>query len=132
MIERLVRLAEAYCAATGESRASVSKSIFARGGHFDALEKGERDIATGTFERALAWFSAGWPADAPWPQGIERPVTFSQDADRVSTAGRSADLAGAPAFSSNDAGDAPVEAGPGGDTSSHPLPGPADRAERAA
>lgn len=68
----------------------------------------------------LAWLKAN------------RPDKFSQDADRVSTAGRSADLAAAPAFSSHDAGDAPVEAGPGGDTSSHPLPGPAVRAERAA
>lgn len=57
---------------------------------------------------------------------------FSQDADRVSTAGAAGGLVAAPAFSSHDAGDAPVEAGPGEDTSSHPLPGPAVRAERAA
>jgi hypothetical protein len=73
LIENLVKVADAYCAATGQSRASVAKTIFGRGGHFDDLANGVRDLATGTHERALAWFAGNWPEDAAWPADIARP-----------------------------------------------------------
>lgn len=73
LIHRLIVVAEAHCAASGQSRASVAKTIFGRGGHFEDLESGARDLATGTFEKAMAWFSANWPEGAEWPEGVERP-----------------------------------------------------------
>lgn len=73
----LVGVADAYCAATGQSRAAVAKATLGRGGQIDALESGKRDLATGTFEKAMRWFSANWPADAQWPAGVARPETVA-------------------------------------------------------
>lgn len=72
-IQRLILVANAFCEASGQSRASIAKGIFGRGGHLDDLETGARDLATGTFEKAMAWFAANWPAGADWPEGVERP-----------------------------------------------------------
>lgn len=32
------------------------------------------DITVGRLEAAVRWFSAHWPEDAPWPEGIARPA----------------------------------------------------------
>ena len=74
LIGALLLLAARHSAASGESRAALAKAIFGRGGHFEDLAEGRRDIATGTFERAMAWFSANWPDGAEWPEDVERPA----------------------------------------------------------
>ncbi len=85
MIEKLVGLADAYCEVSGQSRSAASKEIFQRGGHIDDLAAGNRDIATGTFERALNWFSSRWPDGAAWPADIARPDKFTDDASGAGT-----------------------------------------------
>ena len=67
---RLVRLADAYAAAKGISRATVSTLVF-NGGHvLERLACGKGDCSTGNFERALVWFSANWPRGTKWPAEI--------------------------------------------------------------
>ena len=73
LIEKLVVVADAFCAVSGQTRAAVAKAIFGRGGHLDDLAGGRRDIATQTYERALRWFADEWPAGAEWPVEVERP-----------------------------------------------------------
>lgn len=74
LISNLILLADAYCAATGNSRSSLAKALFGRGGHLDDLEAGNRDLSTATFERAVRWLSTNWPAGLAWPPAIDRPV----------------------------------------------------------
>lgn len=31
------------------------------------------DMTTARFEASMEWFSANWPENTPWPEGIERP-----------------------------------------------------------
>lgn len=69
----LLVVADAYVLATGRGRGSLSKAIFDRGGHFEDLAIGSRDLSTGTFERAMQWFSNNWPDNAVWPEGVARP-----------------------------------------------------------
>lgn len=82
LIADLVTVARAYCAETGQGSASVAKAVFGRGGHLDALEAGERDLATGTYERAMAWFSSKWPEASAWPSGVARPVACEPSTPR--------------------------------------------------
>lgn len=74
LIGHLLAVAASYCVATSSSFASVSKAIFGRGGHLADLENGERDISTGTYERAMLWFSDNWPEHVEWPADIARPT----------------------------------------------------------
>lgn len=82
-------LADIYCEATGNTRASVARVIHGRGGQIDDLATGRRDLMTRSAEDALQWFSDNWPVDRAWPADIHRPPAFkspTQDADRVSPA----------------------------------------------
>lgn len=73
-IAELLTVVDVFTAATGRSRGSLSKAIFDRGGgHFDDLATGSRDLATGTLERAMQWFSDNWPDGAEWPAQVKRP-----------------------------------------------------------
>jgi hypothetical protein len=74
LIADLLVVADSYCATGAVTRASLSKTLFGRGGHLDDLASGARDLATGTFERAMLWMSANWPAATEWPSGIPRPI----------------------------------------------------------
>lgn len=70
--ETLLAIADAFGTARGIGRQRVSTLVFNRGGRLDDIAAGG-DVATGTYERAMAWFSENWPADAAWPEGIIRP-----------------------------------------------------------
>jgi hypothetical protein len=70
--DELVRLARAYCDATGLSMAMLghvaagNRSIFVRiaagkGCHIDSARQ------------ASEWLARNWPIAAPWPVGIARP-----------------------------------------------------------
>lgn len=76
----LLIVADVFVAATGRGRGSLSKAIFDRGGHFEDLATGARDLSTGTFERAMQWFSDNWPDGADWPDGIGRPQATQAEA----------------------------------------------------
>lgn len=97
--DQLLLVADTYAEAAGIGRKRVSTIVLNRGATLDAIAEGRADVTTGTFEKAMLWFSASWPANVAWPEGVTRPDKFPQDADRVSTAGAGADLASAPALS---------------------------------
>lgn len=79
-IEKLICLADIYCAATGQTRASLAKAIHGRGGQIDDLAAGLRDLTTRVAEDAFQWFSDHWPAETDWPDTIERPAARAAEA----------------------------------------------------
>jgi hypothetical protein len=70
--DRLLRLAEAYANARGLSLARVSTLAANDGKVLGRLQIG-RDCTLSTYDQMLAWFSANWPAELAWPEGVERP-----------------------------------------------------------
>jgi hypothetical protein len=72
--DQLITVADAYCLARQLSRSRVSTIVFNAGMTLDRIASG-RDLATGSFERAMRWFSQNWPEEAKWPKNIERPRT---------------------------------------------------------
>lgn len=69
---QLLTVADAYCAARKLSRARLSTIVFNAGSTLDRISAG-RDLNTGTWERAMGWFSQNWPDGAKWPSEVERP-----------------------------------------------------------
>lgn len=70
---QLIDISKTYCEARGLSPSHVSKMVFNDGKLIGNMERGA-DITTGRCERAILWFSANWPADTEWPEGIARPT----------------------------------------------------------
>lgn len=81
MTEQLLLVTDRLCAKTGKTRGAYSTRIFNDGGRLDGIAAG-KDLNTRSFERAMAWFSANWPADLAWPEGIARPVASAAPAPR--------------------------------------------------
>lgn len=73
LTESLIAVSDAYCAAIGLSRARVSTLIFGSGSRLDGVAAG-RDLNTRSYEKAMRWFAAHWPAGVAWPAGVERPL----------------------------------------------------------
>lgn len=69
---QLLLVANSYAKARGISRARVSTIVFNAGSTLDKIANG-RDLTTGSFEKAMLWFSANWPEGAKWPKSIARP-----------------------------------------------------------
>ena len=76
LCDQLMKTADAYCAAVRRSRSRVSTIIFGDGLRLDGIAAG-KDIQTRNFEKAMQWFASNWPADAAWPEGVERPEVVS-------------------------------------------------------
>ena len=53
------------------------------GRRMDDVAAGRSDITTGTFERAMQWFSDHLPADAKWPGDVPRPPASSSAGQRA-------------------------------------------------
>lgn len=68
----LATLFEVFAAATGRKLSNISVAV-ASDSKF-AATFGERDMRVGTYDMVTERFSAIWPADLPWPEGIERPA----------------------------------------------------------
>ena len=68
----MIVVADAYCLARQLSRARVSTIVFNAGATLDRIVAG-RDLNTGTYERAMRWFSEHWPEGADWPADVVRP-----------------------------------------------------------
>lgn len=69
---QLLTVADAYCAARKRSRARISTIVFNAGTALDRIAAG-KDLTTGNWERAMAWFHANWPDDVEWPSEVQRP-----------------------------------------------------------
>ncbi|QTL01934.1 hypothetical protein J5J86_14080 [Aquabacter sp. L1I39] len=79
-IDTLLRIFDAYSAATGLAETTVSTRVFQDGKRIAALRLGG-DMGVRRTARAVQWFSANWPEGADWPEGITRPApTDSQEA----------------------------------------------------
>lgn len=77
MKDQIVRIADLYAASAGIGRKRLSTIVFNRGAKLDNIANGG-DLATGTYEKAMQWFSDHWPKDQLWPSDVQRPV-----ADRI-------------------------------------------------
>ena len=71
--EQLIIVSDLYGSAMGIGRARVSTIVLNRGSTLTGIAEGRTDLNTGTFERAMQWFSDHWPVDAQWPAQVNRP-----------------------------------------------------------
>lgn len=72
MKDQIVRIADLYAASAGIGRKRLSTIVFNRGAKLDSIADGG-DLATGTFEKAMQWFSDHWPKNLDWPDEVTRP-----------------------------------------------------------
>lgn len=72
LCDKLLRVADVYCAAVQRSRSRISTIIFGDGLRLAGIAAG-KDIQTRNYEKAMAWFAANWPEAVAWPEGVERP-----------------------------------------------------------
>lgn len=70
--DELLRVAEAYAAASNRTLAGVSGDVLGRGGKLREVAQG-RDISVRRAESAIQWFSDHWPEDVEWPKDARRP-----------------------------------------------------------
>ena len=73
LLAALQTLATAYMASTGSSLGSVSTRMFSDSKRLDRAFTGKAQLTLRSFEAAMIWFSANWPADTTWPAEIARP-----------------------------------------------------------
>ncbi|MGR9252713.1 hypothetical protein [Rhizobium leguminosarum] len=71
--EQLILVSDSFGSARGLGRQRVSTIVLNRGSTLDGVASGEKDVTTGTFERAMQWFSDNWPEGTEWPQDVQRP-----------------------------------------------------------
>lgn len=69
--ERLLTVADAYCAAAKRSRSRISTIIFNDGKRLDRIADGA-DLTTTAWENAMQWFSENWPDGCEWPNEVAR------------------------------------------------------------
>ena len=68
---QLIAVADAYATARKLSRSRVSTIVFNAGMALDRIASG-KDLTTGNWEKAMAWFHDNWPVDAEWPSNVPR------------------------------------------------------------
>ncbi len=73
-------LFNSYVAHTGARKTDLSECVAGYPTFYNHAPRS--DISGGKFDSIVARFSAIWPADLAWPDGIERPEP-SKDADIV-------------------------------------------------
>lgn len=70
----LMTAMDALSEAAGRPRTHFVRAV---GGHqsvWARIKNGKRPITTSLYDRMMGGISALWPEDAPWPEGIPRPV----------------------------------------------------------
>lgn len=72
-VANFIKVLEAFCAATGLREATVSTKVFNDGGRIDMIRAGG-DIGANKLDKAMTWLATNWPADAVWPEDVERPA----------------------------------------------------------
>ncbi len=83
LLDQLLSVADAYCAAVGCRRSTLSGHLFNDGKRLDSVARLGRDLNTRSFERAMRWFSDNWPATVAWPAGIDRPEPSVSTSSRI-------------------------------------------------
>lgn len=73
MRDQIIAVSDSYGRLAGIGRKRVSTIVLNRGSKLDGIVAGG-DLNTGTFERAMQWFSDNWPEGEAWPEGIARPM----------------------------------------------------------
>ena len=71
--DHLTTLADVYGRALTLEEKTVSSRVFQDSKKLGAIRAGS-DITVGRYNAALEWFSANWPSDAVWPDGVPRPA----------------------------------------------------------
>lgn len=78
LCDKLLKTADAYCAAVHRSRSRISTIIFGDGLRLAGIAAG-KDIQTRNYEKAMLWFASNWPEGTAWPEGVERPEFVADD-----------------------------------------------------
>jgi hypothetical protein len=78
--EQLITVSDIFAHCRGIGRQRLSTIVLNRGSTLDRIAEGESDITTGTFEKAMMWFSVNWPDGADWPADVPRPVRTEDQA----------------------------------------------------
>lgn len=78
--EQIIVVADRYAEAARIGRKRVSTIVLNRGSKLDDIAEGG-DLTTGTFERAMLWFSAHWPDGVNWPSDVPRPIPIQEAAE---------------------------------------------------
>jgi len=71
----LLACADAYCARRKIVRPTLSGYMLRDSRVLDRIAAGG-SMTTKNYRRCLEWLSAHWPADLPWPSGVERPAVM--------------------------------------------------------
>ena len=79
LIARLQRVADAYCAAASLRLEQASYQIFRDQRRLSAVFGGQRGLTVASYESAMLWFAENWPTQLEWPEGIERPVSGTDE-----------------------------------------------------
>jgi hypothetical protein len=75
---QLVTLVETYAAAAKRSEARIANLIGRDGRFFQRMRDG-RGCSVDTRDGTMQWFSDHWPAELPWPEGIDRPTPVAPE-----------------------------------------------------
>jgi hypothetical protein len=68
----LMTLATAFADSKGWQLSTLGARVRSDQRFFvNRVPNGKFAVASG--DQAMMWFAANWPADLPWPKGIERP-----------------------------------------------------------
>lgn len=73
LVSQLLIVANAFCQARTLAVSRVSTLVFNDGKALARLARGG-DLHTGSYERAMIWFSIHWPEGAEWPADVPRPA----------------------------------------------------------
>lgn len=75
LTDQILAVAKAYCVATDAPLGRASLHAFGDRRRLPGLHAGTLSVTLDRADRALAWFSAHWPASALWPDGVPRPLS---------------------------------------------------------
>lgn len=81
----LLDLADRFEAACGVTPATAAKRALNDNTFFARIEGGA-GFSVRTADRLLQWFSDNWPADAQWPEGLDRPFHAPGGAEKEAAA----------------------------------------------
>ena len=70
----IISLVAAYASHVGLRETTVAKRCAGQAHAIDRLRSGHHSITVRRAERIVQWLSDHWPADLPWPDGIDRPA----------------------------------------------------------